>query len=302
MNNDTSDDTSNNIIEPSQNNLPSAMEVMDIVTQFISDSISPPITPTTEYLHPRLNYSRHNFSRGHNTNSATPFNFLYEEYTQQLSPPEITNDISDNSYSRFLTDLLNLPPIPSRTNNLETLINRTLNQKAVYKDVLSKEGEDKIKKVKFNPETHKETVCCPITQTNFSENDEISELPCGHIFSTDAILTWLKTEKAACPCCRYKLPSVEKKEEPQQPINRRENVRFTHPFGPRISNFRRFFMSQEERLENQEMQRVLLASLEEQYMPSNADNAEDNAEDNAADNAAELTDDTYLYDIEDDSD
>lgn len=296
-------DTSNNIIEESQNNLPSTMEAMDILTQFISDSISP---PTTEYLRPRLNYSMHNFSRGHNTNSATPFNFLYEEYTQQLSPPEITNDISDNSYRRFLTDLLNLPPIPSRTNNLETLINRTLNQKAVYKDVLSKEGEDQIKKMKFNPEIHKETICCPITQTNFSENDEISELPCGHIFTTDTILTWLKTEKAACPCCRYKLPSVEKKEESQQPpINRRENIRFSHPFGPRRlnSNFRRFFMSREERLENQEMQRVLLASLEEQYMPSNAeDDAEDNTEDNAKDNTAELTDDTYLYDIEDDSD
>ena len=261
-------DVSNNIIEEPQNNPSSSMEVLDILTQFVSDSI--------------LNNETSRLNAGTN-----PFNFSHGEYAQPVSLPEITT-----SYGRFLTDLLNLPPLPSRTNNLETLINDTLNQKSVYKDVLSKEGEDQIKKVKFNPEVHKETACCPITQTNFSENDEISELPCGHIFSTDAILTWLKTEKAACPCCRYKLPSVEKKEESEPPINRRENVRFTHPFGPRISNFRRFFMSQEERLENEEMQRVLLTSLEEQYMSSTPDTTD-------TPDTTQLTNDAYLYDMED---
>ena len=38
---------------------------------------------------------------------------------------------------------------------------------------------------------------------------EVTELPCGHIFSPDGIKKWLKEEKAECPVCRFKLASKE---------------------------------------------------------------------------------------------
>ena len=35
---------------------------------------------------------------------------------------------------------------------------------------------------------------CAITQEKFKENQEITQLPCKHIFETEAISTWLKEE------------------------------------------------------------------------------------------------------------
>ena len=41
--------------------------------------------------------------------------------------------------------------------------------------------------------------------------DEVSQLPCGHIFEPDAIIKWLKKENASCPVCRKPLQSKEVK-------------------------------------------------------------------------------------------
>ena len=293
-------DTSNNNI--SQINSPSSLEALNFLTNLINNELSSleaPInniidnnadnsTDNSTEMPPPLpsifNYSRRIYNNTLPSPPRTnPFNTTYQEY----DAPNNTNSITDNSqnriYRQILSDLLNLPPMPERpVNNLEEIINNTLDAKNTYKQVLSKEGEEQIKKIKFNPEIHKETICCPITQVEFKENNEISELPCGHIFDTNAILTWLKTEKAACPCCRYKMPSEEKREEPETPpplpsrlFNTRQNIPI-HPFGPRrrrpTPSLNRIFMSREERLENEELQRALLASLEDQYMPSNNEN------------------------------
>ena len=79
------------------------------------------------------------------------------------------------------------------------------------------------------------------------------------------------------------MPSEEKREEPETPpplpsrlFNVRQNI-LIHPFGPRrrrrpTPSLNRLFMSREERLEDEELQRALLASLEDQYMPSNNEN------------------------------
>ena len=289
-------DTSNNNI--SQINPPSSLEALNFLTNLINNELSSLEAPinniidnnadnSTEMPPPLpsiFNYSRRVYNNTLPSPPRTnPFNTTYQEY----DAPNNTNSITDNSqnriYRQILSDLLNLPPMPEHpVNNLEEIINNTLDAKNTYKQVLSKEGEEQIKKIKFNPEIHKETICCPITQVEFKENDEISELPCGHIFDTNAILTWLKTEKAACPCCRYKMPSEEKREEPETPpplpsrlFNTRQNIPI-HPFGPRrrrpTPSLNRIFMSREERLENEELQRALLASLEDQYMPSNNEN------------------------------
>eukprot|EP01138_Halocafeteria_seosinensis_P014112 gb/GECG01014410.1/.p1 GENE.gb/GECG01014410.1/~~gb/GECG01014410.1/.p1 ORF type:complete len:444 (+),score=62.87 gb/GECG01014410.1/:1-1332(+) len=54
---------------------------------------------------------------------------------------------------------------------------------------------------------------CPITREKF-ENEEIAvEMPCGHWFSEDGLLYWLKTH-STCPLCRYQL---EKSKDQQRP-------------------------------------------------------------------------------------
>ncbi len=213
-----------------------------------------------------------------------------------------------DSYVRFIEDILQLPPLttelpselstelpplssglsplspglPSR-DHIRALLLETLNEKPIYKQVLSEEGEANIKIVTYNPEIHVDIKCCPITQIDFSINDKISQLPCSHLFDSNAILKWLKDEKAECPICRFKMKSYEKKLEPKSPgftdisENRnliRENIRFRHPFGPRSSrspnylNFRRLMLSRQSYEEEEELQAVLLASLEQQYMPN----------------------------------
>ena len=50
---------------------------------------------------------------------------------------------------------------------------------------------------------------CSITQESFKENQEITQLPCKHIFETDSIIMWLKEESHRCPVCRYELDFKE---------------------------------------------------------------------------------------------
>ena len=50
---------------------------------------------------------------------------------------------------------------------------------------------------------------CPITMMDFELDEEISKLPCGHLFNTQAINRWLKDEDYKCPVCRRKLEYKE---------------------------------------------------------------------------------------------
>ena len=60
---------------------------------------------------------------------------------------------------------------------------------------------------------------CPILQTEFEDNEEITQLPCNHCFNTEAILHWLKKEKAECPICRVELDYNEEKIEQENTLS-----------------------------------------------------------------------------------
>ena len=198
-------------------------------------------------------------------------------------------------YLRFLEDILQLPPLAGLGNNQQRsfrdLLRQTLtSDKNPIKQVLSEEGEKCITDITYDPKIHTDITCCPITMKEFKDGDTIAKLPCKHMFNKPAILKWLKEEKAECPICRFKLQSIEKKEEdidietPLQPpplphrarLRRRaipDNIRFS--FGPprvpsqgRTAHFRRLMQSRQERDEEEELQAALLASLENQYMPN----------------------------------
>jgi len=120
-------------------------------------------------------------------------------------------DILDNSGAAFVS----LTPFLNRIMNsiddtIESAITREVSflEKPLYKTVLTKEGEEKLKKIKFK-DSEKKNLSCPILFIDFDEEEEIIELECNHCFNEDAIKKWLKEEKAECPVCRYELKDTK---------------------------------------------------------------------------------------------
>jgi len=54
---------------------------------------------------------------------------------------------------------------------------------------------------------------CPIQMTEFEKDDDVTKLPCGHVFAKQPIETWLREKKAQCPSCRAPLPSASQETE-----------------------------------------------------------------------------------------
>jgi hypothetical protein len=313
-------DLSNNQINNIPDNTSTSMETIRFFEQMLSSStnrrasmIPPNIltnrnhtqSPFSRYINDHQNYTTSTYVSNNlnntpidmnNDNTVDTSNNVIHSVNNVINDINNVinnaNDISNNltdpdaeAYIRFFEDILQLPPLTS-TNRIRTLLETSLDEKPKYKYVLSAEGEASIKIVIYDPNVHGNIKCCPITQINFTKDDPISQLPCDHLFDTNAILKWLKEEKAECPICRSKLKSYEKKIEFKTPLspptdlsgNRNlitENIRFrnTHPFGPHRArrrsqyNFNRLLVSRQTIDEEEELQAALIASLEEEYMP-----------------------------------
>ena len=100
-----------------------------------------------------------------------------------------------------------LMPSFSNNQNMRNLLYTTLNQKNKFKRVLSEKGKTQIKTVKFSSTMKNDK--CPILLEKFNEGDDVSVLPCEHVFTPSAIDEWLNDEQANCPVCRFELDSKE---------------------------------------------------------------------------------------------
>lgn len=138
-------------------------------------------------------------------NTLHQFDSVYP-YLRNNPTRSITNAnlfSSDNNINRVEHLLLNNTEDPYE---LTTLYDSFLDEPTSIKMVLSTKGEKQLKKIKYKHNCKNSE--CPITQVKFTEDEEITQLPCQHCFHTDSIHRWLTTEKAACPVCRYNLDSV----------------------------------------------------------------------------------------------
>jgi hypothetical protein len=124
-----------------------------------------------------------------------------------------SSDNLNNDYTNFISQLFTIPvPSRRRRRSINSILQSSLMDPCqdMYKNVLSEEGEKDIKTVVFKSgEFPNDT--CSMTLNNFNDGDEVSQLPCGHIFEPDAIIKWLKKENASCPVCRKPLQSKEVK-------------------------------------------------------------------------------------------
>jgi len=96
--------------------------------------------------------------------------------------------------------------------SFQNILQSSLNQKNKYIKVLSENGKNSIKYVKFNKNIHNETFC-PICQDEFEESQIVAMLPCDHIFEKNSIIQWLTEESHKCPVCRYEMDYIEKEDE-----------------------------------------------------------------------------------------
>lgn len=104
------------------------------------------------------------------------------------------------------------------SNQLNEVLNRSLNEKQAYKKVINNKGLSKLKKIKYD-DSKFETKECVISMEEFKNGDEITQLPCNHIFHTTFIETWLKDESSKCPICRFELDYIEKKNDDSNTTN-----------------------------------------------------------------------------------
>lgn len=128
----------------------------------------------------------------------------------------LLNEMVNLPYDTFITTIpvYDIPTYNNlsntNTNDIETIINYSFNQKSKYKQVICDEELNKLinSKIKYQIDNNNNNIC-PITQTEFEEQQEIIKLECGHLFSSEAIIHWLTEEKSECPVCRFKYKSKE---------------------------------------------------------------------------------------------
>ncbi len=124
-----------------------------------------------------------------------------------------TNNLNIN----FVDEFFNTLPIPSLQNraiNFNPFTDQIQNTRQFlqgnsYKKVTKDKVIENIKKIKYENDFHQKE--CPIMMVEFEEGEEISQLPCNHLFNTEALTRWLKNESYKCPICRHELEFKEVK-------------------------------------------------------------------------------------------
>lgn len=235
--------------------------------------------------------------------------------------------VNSSNYARLINNLVNNilqenTTLRLRNNERQRFINNTLYEKKRYKNVISEEGKNSLKRINITEERNKTTQdidphlfnnICPVSQEKFKQNEIVVMLPCKHIFNDDAIMVWLENEQATCPVCRYKLDSVEVRnsddddEQNNQQQQNNENIQEMHnnivnPFLPYrrlsqnnidISNSLMnpyqsvidFINYEHDMFESRNMQNVIYNSLNyEQYEEENESGYESEIENNETHN------------------
>ena len=139
-------------------------------------------------------------------------NFLRENTRQggllmpRVNP--ILMPVRPQSLVYYLNNNHNYPP------TMEDILQQSLNDKASFKHIVSEEGLSQIEDITYHTDNsgEYEYTSCPITTDEFEDGEILKKLQCGHIFSSDALLSWFK-ESNKCPLCRYEMPSIEVKTE-----------------------------------------------------------------------------------------
>jgi len=182
------------------------------------------------------------------------------------------HDLSDNTRERIMnmfTGLMNSNMTMLPNSSLNRVLTQSLMENPPYKKILSKKGNEQLKIVKYSKDIFDQHSCCIVFE-DFKEGQDVTQLPCNHIFDCEGIKTWLKEESSKCPVCRFELDFKEVKEI-QEDISNNYNTYdalFNNPMEnlyPNQESFiNRIFNIETEYLENRNLQNAIIASIYEQ--------------------------------------
>ena len=137
----------------------------------------------------RNNNSINNFRENNSTN-GTSLGRIYLnsiiDSVEQIRPPINTNlrNVNlnnNNNFSRVMQSFFTPVEVYPTPTQIETATRRVR-----YCDIVSPKNTS-----------------CPISLTNFNDNDMVSVIRhCGHIFNTDELNTWFRSH-CTCPVCRF---------------------------------------------------------------------------------------------------
>ena len=226
MNNNENNDTSNNDLNPITENINIRNTVHRLFRINPNSNPNPNPNPLNNIVEPNeyefIFFTNNNVVRPQFPNTVHSL-FRINRPTNNIERPQSLLSINDITWQDELqsintaTSLINNVLTQLRNeyienNNLTEFINSTLQQKAKYKKVASKEGLEEIQNIGFKKADNHPYTNCPIYCYEFEDNEIIAKLPCGHYFSREGIDTWLK-DSNICPICRHELPFIEKDRE-----------------------------------------------------------------------------------------
>ena len=128
---------------------------------------------------------------------------------------------SSNPFLRMINRSIEFIPQQFVINNLDNIIEQSINEIEICKKPTNKKFIETIKVKNITEETTE--MVCSICMDTLKLNDKYISLPCDndHLFhiesceNCEGILPWLN-ENNTCPICRYELPIEEPIEEPEK--------------------------------------------------------------------------------------
>ena len=150
-------------------------------------------------------------------------NAIFSNIIQILNSQQNTYDtIVYNSYHRRYNDRNVYTRNYSRENNVNTNLSRNILQQTLLRNLILRTAslantenniptEEQIRnsttRRTFQEIENPINTSCPISQTDFSNNDIVLQINhCGHIFSNNSLLQWFNRNHC-CPMCRYSIIS-----------------------------------------------------------------------------------------------
>jgi len=140
-------------------------------------------------------------------------NYINNDY---INNDYINNDYINNDYNalddnyNYDNILLNYLLAILLTAPTQEPINEPINpvQENDTNQVISDAAKNSLITLKYKDLENKESyTTCPIMLQDFTDDDEIIQLPCKHCFTSTSILNWLTTKSCKCPVCRHKMES-----------------------------------------------------------------------------------------------